>query len=176
MNKLTSKYFIPKMVLAICVLSGMVVFAAQTEIVNRTLNIARPTVEVVIAGSVQRQDKTIALEKIESVGTGEVLTWTINSVNSGEADAQNYKVVGQIPRGTVLEAGSAQGEGDPTVKFSIDGGKTFSAVPTVEEKQADGNIKNVPAPADSYTQLRFEWAKPLAANSKLTATYRVRVK
>lgn len=176
MKKLTSKYFLPKVVLAICVLSGMVVFAAQTEIVNRTLGTAQPKVAVVIAGSVQRQDKTVALDKAASVGTGEVLTWTIDSANSGEADAQNYKVVGQIPRGTVFVANSAKSEGNATVKFSVDGGKTFSAVPTIAEKQADGTVKNVPAPADSYTQLRFEWTQPLAANSKFSATYQVRVK
>jgi hypothetical protein len=85
--------------------------------------------------------------------------------------------VGHIPRGTTLVVGSATADGTATVVYSIDNGKTFSAAPQIEEKQADGTVKLVPAPVSMYTQLRYEWADTLAGGgSKLNASYKVRVK
>ena len=46
----------------------------------------------------------------------------------------------------------------------------------IDEKQADGTIKKVAAPVSMYTQVRFEWADPLAAGGKMVASYQVRVK
>jgi hypothetical protein len=46
----------------------------------------------------------------------------------------------------------------------------------VEEKQADGSVKQVPAPVSMYTQVRYEWSDALAGGGKLNASYKVRVK
>jgi len=62
------------------------------------------------------------------------------------------------------------------VTYSIDNGKSFSAQPTIEEKQPDGSTKKVPAPATMYTQLRYEWADPLVQGGKVSASYKVRLK
>ena len=176
MKKITSKHLMPKLMLAFFVLSGMAVSAAQTETVSRALNLTRPEVRIQIAGSVRRDDKAVSVEKVEAVKSGEILDWTIESVNSGNADAQNYRVVGQIPAGTTFVADSAKGDDAPQVTYSIDGGKTFAAQPMIDEKQPDGSTKKVAAPVSSYTQLRFEWAKSLPSNAKFAAAYRVRVK
>jgi hypothetical protein len=37
-------------------------------------------------------------------------------------------------------------------------------------------MKQVAAPVSMYTQVRYEWADPLAAGGKLAASYQVRVK
>lgn len=176
MKKITSERLMPKLMLAFFVLSGMAVFAAQNETVSRALNLARPQIRVEISGSVKRADKAVSLEKAEAVKSGEVLDWTINSSNEGNKEAQNYRVVGQISPGTKFVEGSAKGDDAPQVTYSIDGGKTFAAQPLVDEKQPDGTIKKVAAPVSSYTQVRFEWAKSLPSNAKLTASYRVQVK
>ncbi|HYY58102.1 MAG TPA: hypothetical protein VE842_12280, partial [Pyrinomonadaceae bacterium] len=73
-------------------------------------------------------------------------------------------------------AGSATADGAATVVYSIDNGKTYAAEPVVEEKQADGSVKVVPAPTSMYTQVRYEWTDALAGGSKLNASYKVRVK
>lgn len=174
MKKLTN--LMPKIMLVVVVLSGAAVFAAQNDSVSRALNLARPDVKVVVGGSVERGGKAVSLERAEAVKAGEILDWTIDSSNEGAGDAKNYRVVGQIPAGTQFVAGSARGDDALQIAYSIDGGKTFAAQPLIEEKQADGSVKKVAAPASLYTQLRFEWAKELAAQSKLTAAYRVRVK
>ena len=135
----------------------------------------RPDVKVQLSGSVKRESANVPLEKSTVVNPGEILDWTMTSENNGNAPALNYKAVGHVPRGTEFVAGSAKAEG-ATAVYSIDGGKTYSPQPTVEEKQADGSMKRVPAPMSMYTDVRYEWADPLAQGGKLSASYQVRVK
>jgi uncharacterized repeat protein (TIGR01451 family) len=130
---------------------------------------------MVLAGDTERKGERVALDKAGMVKPGEMINWTIASANEGNGAARDYKAVGQIPTGTSFVAGSAVSQ-DASVTYSIDGGKTFSARPTIEEKQPDGSTKRVPAPASSYTQLRYEWSNPLAAGEKLSASYQVLVK
>ena len=138
-------------------------------------NALRPEVKVELSGSVQRESARVALDKATVVNPGEILDWTMTSENSGNAPALNYKAVGHIPRGTEFVAGSAKAEGAKAV-YSIDGGKSYSPQPTIEEKQADGSVKRVPAPVSMYTDIRYEWVDSLAQGGKLSASYKVRVK
>lgn len=156
----------------ILMLAGVAGFAQRHFMLA---NAARPEVKVQLAGNVERDSKMIALDKSTVVNPGEILDWTITSENSGNAPALEYKTVGHIPRGTEFVPSSAKADGARTA-FSIDGGKSFSPQPMIEEKQADGSTKRVPAPASMYTEIRYEWADPLAQGGKLSASYKVRVK
>jgi uncharacterized repeat protein (TIGR01451 family) len=135
----------------------------------------RPEVKVELSAAVERDSKIVPLEKAAAVNPGEVLDWTITSENSGNASAFEYKTVAHIPRGTSFVAGTAKGDGAKAV-YSIDGGKSYSETPTIEEKQADGSVKRVPAPVAMYTDIRYEWSDPLVQGGKLSASYKVRVK
>lgn len=136
---------------------------------------ARPDVKVNLMGTVERDAKAMPLDKAVAVKPGEVLTWTVDAVNSGNAAAVEYRTVAQIPRGTEYVKGSAEAEGANAL-FSIDGGTSFSPQPMIEQKQADGSVKLTPAPVSMYTSIRYEWAAPLAQGAKVTAAYKVRVK
>jgi uncharacterized repeat protein (TIGR01451 family) len=136
----------------------------------------RPEVKVELAGSVERAGQRLSLDKVENVKPGEVLDWQIVSSNDGTAAASDYKAVGHIPEGTTFVAGSAAGESGSTVTYSIDGGKSFSTQPVIEERQPDGTVKRVAAPVSMYTEVRYEWADSLAAGGKLSASYKVRVR
>ena len=138
-------------------------------------NAMRPEVKVELSGSIQRESARMNLERSTVVNPGEILDWTLTSENSGNAPALNYKAVGHIPRGTEFVAGSAKADG-AAAAYSIDGGKSYSPQPTIEEKQADGSVKRVPSPIAMYTDVRYEWADPLAQGGKLSASYKVRVK
>lgn len=148
---------------------------AQKQLAARN-TAGHPEVKVTLAGAVVRGEERIALDKAGAVHPGEVLDWKITSSNDGDAAAREYKTVAHVPAGTTLVAGSATAEYGAQVTYSIDGGKTFSAQPTVEEKQPDGSVKRVPAPISLYTELRYEWADALAPGAKLDASYKVRVK
>jgi uncharacterized repeat protein (TIGR01451 family) len=135
----------------------------------------RPLVKLFLTGAIERDSKTIAVENAGPVTPGEVVSFTMNSVNEGSAPAREYRAIGQIPRGASFVAGSALAQNSIHVSYSIDDGQQFSSQPMIDEKQADGTIKKVAAPVSMYTQVRFEWADPLAAGGKLVASYQVRV-
>jgi len=136
----------------------------------------KPVVKIFLAGFVERNSKQISIANAGAVKPGEVVKFTLNSTNEGTSAAREYRAVGQVPQGTSFVAGSASGDRLTSVSYSIDGGQRFSSRPMIEEKQADGTVKQVAAPASMYTQVRFEWADPLAAGNKLNAAYQVRVK
>jgi uncharacterized repeat protein (TIGR01451 family) len=174
MKRLKKKLGLAPLV-ALCV----VVLGTAAALAQRQLSSApagKPEVKVQLSGSVEREGQSLSLDKVENVKPGEILDWQIVSSNDGSAAARDYKAVGHIPQGTVLVAGSAAGEGGSTVTYSIDGGKTFSTQPIIEERQADGTTKRVPAPVSMYTEVRYEWSDALAAGGKLSASYKVRVK
>lgn len=160
-------------VLGLLLLGGAATFAQRQF---KLIAVGRPEVKVRLNGTVTRDNATLAVEKASTIQSGEILNWTITSENEGNAPAHDYKAVGQVPPGTQFVAGSATADGSATVVYSIDNGKTFNAQPTVEERQADGSVKRVPAPVSMYTQIRYEWADPLAQSGTLSASYKVRVR
>ncbi len=160
--------------LAAIFLSGVAVFASKGG--ESLLSYLRPSVKVNLSGSVNRDNGKVALDKAGAVNPGEILEWNIVSENQGDANANGYKAIGQVPAGTEFVAGSAHAKGSPVVKYSIDAGQTFSEKPLIKEKQDDGSEKLVPAPASMYTQVRFEWKQSLDPGQKLNAFYSVRVK
>jgi uncharacterized repeat protein (TIGR01451 family) len=164
---------LPLAALCLLVLGGV---AALAQRQLKSASLGRPEVKVVLSGAVLRDQQKLPLEKVEKVNPGEILDWTITSENGGNAPALSYKTVGQIPKGTTFVAGSATADGSTTVVYSIDNGQTYSVQPMIDEKQPDGSVKKVAAPVSMYTQVRYEWADPLAADSKLSAAYKVRVK
>ena len=164
----------PLLALVAVVLVGGAAFAQRQ--LKAAAGGGRPEVKVELTGSVERGGARLALDKVENVKQGEILDWQIVSSNEGTGAARDYKTVGHIPAGTVLVAGSASGENGSQVTYSIDGGKTYSTQPVVEERQPDGTVKKVPAPVSMYTEVRYEWSDALAPGGKLSASYKVRVK
>jgi len=158
--------------LTLCLaLAGGGAVLAQKKLTGK----GQPAIKVSLSGNMDRKGERISLDKAEAVKPGEVINWMLSSVNEGNGVARDYKAVSQIPIGTSFISGSAVASG-ASVSYSIDGGQTFSAQPTVEEKQADGSSKRVPASASSFTQVRYEWSTPLDAGQTLSASYQVRVK
>ncbi|HEX8891108.1 MAG TPA: hypothetical protein VF779_18315 [Pyrinomonadaceae bacterium] len=175
MTKLKKNFrALPLAAICLLVLGGAAALAQRQ--LRSAMPTGRPEIKVALSGAIEREQKRLPIEKAESVNPGEILDWTITSENAGNAPAHDYKAVGQIPKGTVLVAGSTTADGTASVVYSIDNGKTFSAQPVIEEKQPDGSVKQVPAPVSMYTQVRYEWTDPLASGAKLEASYKVRVK
>jgi uncharacterized repeat protein (TIGR01451 family) len=162
--------------LALCVVATLGGAAFAQRQLKSSAGGGRPEIKVELMGSVERGGASLPLESVEHVKPGEVLDWRIVSSNDGTGAASDYKAVGHVPAGTALVPGSASAEGGSTVTYSIDGGKTYSTQPLVEQRQADGSVKRVPAPVSMYTEVRYEWSDALAAGGKLAASYKVRVK
>lgn len=164
---------VPVALLSLVVLGSVAAMAQKRFSIIRAF--ARPEVKVMLSGSVERDKKNLSFDESGTVKSGEIMNWTITSTNEGNAPARDYKAVGNIPAGTQVVAGSVSADGSAKVTYSIDHGKSFSAQPTIEEKQADGSTKKVAAPTSMYTQIRYEWADPLNEGARLSAFYKVRL-
>ena len=160
--------------LALVAVGGAGAYAQRNYAVGRAT--ARPEVKITLAGAVERGPERVALDQAGAVRPGELLDWTLTSENDGAGAARDFKATGQIPAGTTFIVGSTTVDGTANVTYSIDHGKTFTAQPMLEERQADGSVKRILAPATMYTQVRYEWSDALAAGGKLAASYKVRVK
>jgi uncharacterized repeat protein (TIGR01451 family) len=176
MMKSKKRFSVLLMAVLTLMVAGAAGFAQRHLMLSNAAHLmSRPEVKMQLSGVVERNSALVPLEKTTVVSPGEILDWTITSENSGNGAALEYKTVGHIPQGTTFVADSAKADGAKAV-YSIDGGKSYSALPTIEVKQADGSVKRVPAPVSMYTGIRYEWADPLAPGGKLSASYRVRVK
>jgi uncharacterized repeat protein (TIGR01451 family) len=164
---------LPVVVVCLLVLGSAVTFAQKRFMLRLT---GRPEVKVLLSGVVERDKGLVSVEEAGTVKSGEVMNWTITSMNQGSAPAHDYKAIGTVPPGTQFVAGSVTADNSAKVTYSIDNGVSFSDQPTIEEKQPDGSTRKVPAPASMYTRISYEWADPLDQGAKLNATYKVRLK
>jgi uncharacterized repeat protein (TIGR01451 family) len=116
-----------------------------------------------------------ALEGSAEVIPGDVIRYTLASENAGDKEAKNLTLTQPVPAQTEYVLSSAR-ENGAELTFSIDGGKTFTAQPTVEVKQADGTLKIEPAPAALYTHVRWDYSDSLQPLASVQAVYEVAVK
>jgi uncharacterized repeat protein (TIGR01451 family) len=140
---------------------------------------AKPSVALKLSGVLVEHDKNGG-EKTSAVETaqlkpGDVVRYVIVASNAGSDPARNLVPVGQVPAGTAFVAGSATSKEAPHVEYSLDGGKTWSAAPTVKVHTPAGDVVKKADPA-TYTSLRWIDGKPLAPKGSATFVYTVRVK
>lgn len=110
----------------------------------------------------------------QSANPGEVLRYRINGKNQGKAAAKNFTLNQKIPARTSYVANSAVGNAEIT--YSIDNAKSFTKQPMIPVKTADGKTEMRPAPAESYTNVRWRWNESIAPGSDITAFYQVRIR
>jgi len=66
--------------------------------------------------------------------------------------------------------------GGATVHASLDGGKSWQAFPaSLSVRQEDGTVREVAAPATSYTHLRWTFHDPLAPGEEREVLFKVRI-
>lgn len=142
--------------------------------VRLTLTAEKQIVEVDAAG--ERTTTWQTLEGQAQVFPGDVLRYTIDGANSGDADAENLVVSQAIPAEMTYVLASATPVEGAELIYSIDGGETFVAEPMVEVTLPDGTVELQPAPAEAYTHVRWNFGESLVAASALKVAYDVQVK
>jgi uncharacterized repeat protein (TIGR01451 family) len=106
---------------------------------------------------------------------GDVIRFNIQGANQGNRAAKDLAITQPIPAGMVYVLDSAA-KGTAAIAYSIDGGKTFVATPTVKVTTANGRIEERPAPADAYTHVRWNFKTGLEPNATIKADYQVKVR
>jgi uncharacterized repeat protein (TIGR01451 family) len=157
---------------------------ASKTVVSDLLN--RPSVKLQLAvekkvaiKDAQGQTKVSwqALNNGAEVESGNVLRYTVKGVNEGNRAAKNLTVVQPVPQGLsyVLNSATASA-GAPETTFSIDGGKTFAAKPTIAVTLPNGQIEYRPAPVTAYSNVRWTFSQPINPKATTVLAYQVSVK
>ena len=145
--------------------------AAQPEIVL-DLAVARKKTTVTVEGTeqVEWQD----LGDSATVAPGDVLRYTINGKNTGGSPANNLAVTQPIPDSMSYKLNSATSDNNADITYSVDGGETFVAKPTIKITSEDGTVQERPAPAEAYTHVRWNFPT-VTPELGATAMYEVQV-
>ena len=94
---------------------------------------------------------------------GDTVRYRLTFTNVQRDSVHNVQFNDPLPAGLRYVPGSARADRDDVaIAFSIDGGKTFSAQPMIDEK-VDGRTVRRAAPASMYTHVRWTlrgWVHP----------------
>ncbi|MGB7413660.1 MAG: hypothetical protein WA902_05585, partial [Thermosynechococcaceae cyanobacterium] len=173
--------------LGILAMAAAIPFATTTPVfanlaqAGETLvqNILQPKVKLVLGAqkqvvSTDAAGKEVmtweALEGQAEVQPGDVLRYTLSSENAGDKPAEKLVLTQPVPSKTAYIADSAKANG-AELTYSIDGGNTFSAQPMVEVTLPDGTVEMQPAPAATYTHVRWDYGTSLKPMASVRAVY-----
>lgn len=144
---------------------------------------------LVAVAPVQAQDRTDSALQVQAENVtakasgrtspdalpGDVVHYALRFTNPRGAAVRNVVFDNPVPAGMHYEANSAGADrAGVTITYSIDGGRTYSTQPMIEQV-VNGERRIVPAPAAMYTHVRWTVGTALAPGAQVTAEYRVRV-
>ncbi len=136
-------------------------------------NAQRPDVKLNL--TVERRDgESWQGGNLNQARPGDVLRYSLKGKNQGNRAATNFTLTQPIPTRTAYVAQSATGNAQIT--YSIDKGKTYSPQPMIQVKRADGSVESRPAPAESYTHVRWKFQNAIGTGASVSAFYQVRVR
>lgn len=172
LNQLLSRLLRPSVALILLALTlscatASIYFEARAQ--GASAAQAQGSIVPSLTGEVMRDGKSVLVDKA-GVVPGEIIIWKMRVENRGAKAVRGVKAIGMIPPGTLFVPESAHAAG-AVVQFSIDGGRNFSAQPTV---LVDGQSR--PAPIESYTHVLFIWESEVDAGQVKIAQYNTRVR
>ncbi len=136
-----------------------------------SLALAKPLVNISVKAemevSVKEGGKTITkMVKANNVTTGNVIFYTVSFRNDGDEKATNAVIDNPIPKDTRYVPGSAYGENEGEITFSIDKGKSYNkpSLLLYEITDKQGKTVHKVASPDVYTNIR--WVIPVIEAGK----------
>ena len=158
-------------------LPGLANLQANNLIAQNSQN--KPRVQLTLSADkkVVQQNKVTwqPLQGSVVVKPGEVIRYNLVGENQGNRPAKNLVLTQPVPKGTVYVINSATNN-TTKVSFSIDGGKTFVANPTIQVKLANGKVETRPAPAEQYSFIRWDVKQAVNPKSSVKVSYQVKVR
>lgn len=111
-----------------------------------------------------RGHSRIVLEQPKLVTPGDQLVFILNYRNVGEIPASNFVVTNPLPA-AVAYSGSRD-----DAQVSIDGGRSWGALPTLKVRETDGRWRT--ARAEDVTHIRWALRQPIAAGAQGRLSFR----
>lgn len=110
------------------------------------------------------------------VRPGDIVRYSVNGNNRTDQAISGLVLTDDLPANTVYVMGSAASVGGATVTYSIDGGQTYVANPTIQVTLPNGRVETRPAPAERYTHVRWTFRNAIPARASVSGQYQVRVR
>ncbi|MGA7953548.1 MAG: hypothetical protein WCA07_08505 [Gloeobacterales cyanobacterium] len=146
----------------------------------------KPQVQLALAAEkkiIQRDEKgkeQVTWQALDSsktvVQSGDVLRYTVTGKNTSDKPAANLVITEPMPKGTVYILNSNSVDSEAKTTYSIDGAKSFTDKPMVKVTLPNGKVESKPAPAEAYTNVRWNFANNLAPKAAVKAMYEVKVR
>ena len=105
---------------------------------------------------------------------GDVIRYALVFTNVTAGPVKNIQFVDPIPQGMVYVVGSAAADRPVRIDYSIDGGKSYVAQPTIALTEAGKQVEQ-PAARERYTHVRWTVLGSLASGAKVMAEFRTQV-
>lgn len=144
----------------------------QEPTVQLNLTAAKKSIVVTTGG--QKKIKWESLADNAVVQPGDTLRYTVSSENKGANPAKDLTIIQPVPEQMVYKLDTATSKNEATVTYSTDKGETFIAEPVIKIKTENGEIIEKPAPAETYTHIRWRF-DALAPKTGIIAKYDVEV-
>ena len=111
--------------------------------------------------------KGFKLVPVTKASPGDTIVYSIAANNISNRPISNLVINQKIRPGTTYVLNSATPVTGATLAFSIDGGKSYVASPVFDKK---------PAPAATYTNVRWAFTSSIAPKAQNILSYEVRVR
>lgn len=115
------------------------------------------------------------LRSAPTIKPGDIVRYTVSGNNRTDQPISGLVLTDDLPANMVYVMDSAVSVGGATITYSIDGGKTYTANPTIQVRLSDGTVATRPAPADRYTHVRWTFQSAVPAKGSVNGQYQVRV-
>ncbi len=160
---------------ALTALASTILVGASLPVINQLIQPAvaqtatapKPIVLKLVQSKKVADKKGFKLVPITKAASGDVIVYSIAANNISTKPINKLVINQKIRPGTSYVVSSATPVKGTDLTFSIDGGKTYTAAPIIAKK---------PAPADSYTNVRWAFVGSIAPKSQSALSYEVRVR
>lgn len=145
--------------------------AAEESAVKLNLAVAKQSIVATTEGE---KIEWNSLDDGATVQPGDTLRYTVTGNNTGADSAKDLVITQPIPERMVYKLETATSQNEATVTYSTDNGETFVAKPMIEVVNEEGETVEKPAPAETYTHIRWQF-EALAPAAEAMAMYDVEV-
>lgn len=147
----------------------------QKSSLTLLLSVEKQTIQTDAQGKEVRGWQAIPGNNV-AAAPGQMLRFTLKAENTGDRPAKKLMLAQPIPPGTSYVLNTATAQSPVRIVYSIDGGKTFVAKPTVKVSLPDGKTEVRPAPAEVYTHVRWFFDQALLPKTSSKVFYQVKLK
>ena len=106
---------------------------------------------------------------------GDVVRYRLTFTNTTPDSVRNVQFSDHVPAGLKYVAGSAASDRpDVLIEFSIDGGRSYSPTPEIDVVENGKKVRR-PAPAETYTDVRWTGRGWVRARAQVTSEFRLQL-